>query len=1184
MASLRERLSRFAADDDAAVRGVEPLVDIAEALLGLSGPASGPDGAQMPGSTGVPRGSEESDLLALKLAGLLHWARHLADGPEAVQADPGSDDAGPGEATDGDLAAPPDAPDLGSALVMLHPVWRAGGRLPEPLAEFLETEDEELAASTAPADRWIVASVNLDGALRTAADVDPAVRDRALSAVVELCRRGAEATPIGHRERPQLLANLAFARQRRFERAGDPADLDAAVAALREAVAEVDAAAAPQSPGGAGSGSAIRVVPRASLGVALRWRSDSSGDPGELDDAIRLLESSRDAVQPGSATWASWTASLSVARRRRAERRRLPDDAVAAVALAYEALGATDGGSPALATRLSATAAALLCRFDLTSDAALVDEAVELTRRAVESAPPGSAGAASARADLGEALWTRAGQLGATGDVDEAIGLFRAASTIAGDRDLPGTLTTLSRALHRRAGRSDGPELLDEALRAAERAVAVTRADDPARSFRLATVGRVLTTLGERDRDQSVLDRAVRRCREAVAPWRDDQLGGYDLGAEDAGRDGVSCLNELGNALLARYERGRAPGDLDEAILVGAAVVEVLSDDDPRAPVGQANLGVAHRLRYEMGQQPDDLTAAISASRSAATATAMAPVVQVRAAARWGAWSAERDDWAAASAGFTRAVELIALAAGPDLDRSDAEFELTRLGGLATDAAACALRDGAPQQAAALLEMGRGVLLGRALDARSDLTALREGDRALGSELERLRLALEDSGPSRPRPARPERARIAGASPERSWEAEPEADVGAPADARAARRRAGADLRAALVRVRQLPGLERFLMPSPADLRLAARQGPVVFVNVSRFGSAAIICSPDAVSAVPLPGLTPAALRDQVETFLVAQGGAIDRNRSRDARRRDEATLARVLDWLGEVVVGPVLARLAHDASLDPPADGCAGLGSASTGHDGLDPATRLWWCPTGLLALLPLHAAGDALDALVSSYVPTVRALLHSRGLAAAAPSGGRRLVTLAMPQTPGQPDLPGSRDDVAAATAFLGEPEIALTGPAAGRAAVLAALAECTHFHAACHAWVPQDDPGAACLLVAEGAADPVRLLDVNRLRLTEARLAFLAACATARTSVGLADEAIQLASAFQLAGFVEVVGTLWPVADRITTEVANAVYAGTSAGRPGARALHDATRRLRRLYPRHPSVWAAYVHAGV
>jgi hypothetical protein len=56
-----------------------------------------------------------------------------------------------------------------------------------------------------------------------------------------------------------------------------------------------------------------------------------------------------------------------------------------------------------------------------------------------------------------------------------------------------------------------------------------------------------------------------------------------------------------------------------------------------------------------------------------------------------------------------------------------------------------------------------------------------------------------------------------------------------------------------------------------------------------------------------------------------------------------------------------------------------------------------------------------------------------------------------------------------------------------------------------------------------------------------MNDAELAFLSACSTARPSGRLADEAIHLASAFQLAGYRHVIGTLWPIGDWPAVEYA-------------------------------------------
>ena len=80
-------------------------------------------------------------------------------------------------------------------------------------------------------------------------------------------------------------------------------------------------------------------------------------------------------------------------------------------------------------------------------------------------------------------------------------------------------------------------------------------------------------------------------------------------------------------------------------------------------------------------------------------------------------------------------------------------------------------------------------------------------------------------------------------------------------------------------------------------------------------------------------------------------------------------------------------------------------------------------------------------------------------------------------------------------------------------------------------------------------------------------------------------LADEVITLPSAFQLAGYRQVVGTLWPVLDTVAVRFARRVYGTVATAGPDAlpRAVHAAVLDLRRRHPDLPSVWAAPLYAG-
>jgi len=154
-----------------------------------------------------------------------------------------------------------------------------------------------------------------------------------------------------------------------------------------------------------------------------------------------------------------------------------------------------------------------------------------------------------------------------------------------------------------------------------------------------------------------------------------------------------------------------------------------------------------------------------------------------------------------------------------------------------------------------------------------------------------------------------------------------------------------------------------------------------------------------------------------------------------------------------------------------------------------------------------------------------------------------------------------------------------------------VLAALPGHRVAHFACHGISDWDDPGRSRLLLHDHLANPLTVGEISRQHLAGADLAYLSACSTTDTSPRLADEAVHITAAFQLAGYRNVIGTLWPVNDAAATQVAEDFYRyltseGTQPPDTGAAALglHRAVRRLRSKYPELPSHWAAHIHTGI
>jgi hypothetical protein len=396
-----------------------------------------------------------------------------------------------------------------------------------------------------------------------------------------------------------------------------------------------------------------------------------------------------------------------------------------------------------------------------------------------------------------------------------------------------------------------------------------------------------------------------------------------------------------------------------------------------------------------------------------------------------------------------------------------------------------------------------------------------------------------------------------------------------------------------IAEVRALDGYAGFLEPKPfGALSRVADSGPVVLVNLDDHRCDALIVSGGRVRLCRLPGLT---LGDCV-TWANRLLSAFTDRRGLDAgvaRANSIQVLFAVLEWLWDTICRPVLTDLGY-------------LDAARTRTAARLP--RVWWCPTGPLTMLPLHAAGRyrdpgagrLCDAAVSSYTPTLTALLRSRDRF---PHSAHPQVTvIGMPSTPDTgdlrfPDLPAVPFELCRVAARLptanvlrsathGEVDAGaqpLAIPPTTRR-VLDSLAHSTWIHLACHAGQNLADPANGALYLADG---PLTLSRIAERDLSDAELAFLSACQTAVGGVDLLDEVIHLAAALQLAGYRHVIATQWSISDTHAPDVADDVYANLAPDYPDATraavALHQAVSALRDRQPHRPDLWAVYLHVG-
>ncbi len=736
----------------------------------------------------------------------------------------------------------------------------------------------------------------------------------------------------------------------------DPAPLEESVRWHREAAAM---AAGPPPP-------------TALLGLAnsLGALYQHTRDVAQSDEAIRLYEAALASPQParpglrGSLLtglgYLQWTRAMESGDETLTDR---------AVATLREAAGQL----PALRRGMALTnlGSALMNRGLATGNRVWLAEAVTVLRRALEGSPPTAMERSLHLNNLAESLRCWYETVGDPAAADEAAGLLREAMAMEhGDRagaDL--AAVGLGSLLLNRAQGEQDPRLADESRRVLEQVVAGFGDRHPSRPYalqKLATACLIVARTAE--------EAAGATARQALRR------------AESAAQDSLAAM-PTGHALYGPSQVVLANAQLD-----------------------RARLG-----------EPVDLPATARIARDCAHNPVAHIGARIRAARAWGMASARAGRDAEALEGYAYAVGLLPRIAPRSLARADQEARLLVSEGLASDAAALAIgrgRSTAPwpssNRAGGPAGPGRGEPH-RCITAARPRPGPRSGVRADTRPAGRTARPLPRTGR---RPGRPGAA-FRGAH-----------EAAAVAEERLALARRWDEL---LDEIRVLPGLEGFLRPpSVPELTAAAAGGPVVVVNVSPYRCDALVVTAGAgIDVVPLPALTLDDTVSRAAEFVEGVDTAYGESGVDDAVAMMR-TLSGTLAWLWDTVAAPVLERLGLDAV---PGDG-GGVGSVSGDGGRADAVTgdggpvdsvggagdvwpRLWWCPTGRLSFLPLHAAGRGaadsgtwvVDRAVSSYTPTLRALVRARNGLAPGPTARPAPLVVALAETPGPRRWPGSR-----------------------------------------------------------------------------------------------------------------------------------------------------------------------------
>lgn len=945
----------------------------------------------------------------------------------------------------------------------------------------------------------------------------------------------------GDPDRVSYLANLSGTLLAYYRRTGDPAALAELLPAARDAVC-----AAPDTH--PGRGGALN-----NLGLACRAQFEHTVDVAVLTEAVQAAGDAA-AAAGNRFERAMYLNNLSLAWQATAERSGETGALNEAVRAARDAVAAVPEHDLDRAAYLSNLSAALRMSAERTGDAATLSEAVQAAQDAAAAIPGDHPERGAYLHNLSTVLLLKFEHT--TDSAALAVAARAAVDSVAaipgGHPGLARRLSNLSLVLLAVSKRTEDSIALTEAVQAARNAVAASPEDDPQRPVRLASLSIALQTLSDRTRDVALGTEGAQAARDALAATPTDHPAR------------AAHLTNLSIALQRLSRHHSDPAMLAEAIQAGRdAVAAESADQGDRAGV-LINLGNAlEMLSGRTGEIPvlaEAMTCFLRAAQNtgAPTATRVGAYRSVaRLSGRAGGSPTEALD------AMQTAVSLLLRLTPRVLARADREHSLRRLSLLAGEAAAAAVNAGSPDQAVALLEQARGVLIADALNARgSDLRRLRELRPDLADQFSALRARIEALDYAADLRAADTTAGIA--------------------DPPRARQDAHAAWDHLLAQIRAAGGLEDFLRPPSADeLVRQAVYGPIVLVYASQVRCDALILGDEPaapVRLVPLAELTETDADRQIDRLLRALEADRDPAASRASRRAAQIEILAVLGWMWDTIAEPVLGSLGYASE---PAHG--------------QPWPRVWWCPVGTLALLPLHAAGHhadrkadpgdrtrtVLDLVVSSYASTIRSLAYARAQRPD-PAADTTLI-VAVPDAPGTPRLPGVDEEVGVLASTVPRARV-LRQPR--REAVLMALRSHPLVHFACHGYADLDQPRASQLILEDA---PLTVSDISA-QLLSGRLAYLSACDSTVTAPALANESLHITGAFQLAGYQHVIGTLWPVNDAAACRLALDFYrqlTGDGSTVPDANqaalALHRAVRRLRSRYPAHPSVWASHIHTG-
>ncbi|KAF5329093.1 hypothetical protein D9611_014285 [Ephemerocybe angulata] len=1044
----------------------------------------------------------------------------------------------------------------------------------------------------------------------------------ALTDAISYLRQGVDLTPRGHADLPRYLIELGNAFDSRFDKTGELSDISEAIAVQQKAVdltppGDINLPCRLSNLGGSltrrfehtGQLSdiadaisvrlkAVDLIPDGHadlpailnhLGSSFMCRFERMGELSDIEEAILLQRKALDVTPHDPADRPAMFSNLGLSLTHRFERTGQLPDIAEAISMQQKAVDLVPHGHADLPIILNNLGRSFACRFERAGELSDIADAILVQQKALALTPQVHPNFPLQLNNLGNFFSRRFQQTGQLSDIAEAISVQREAIDLTppGHAGLSSYLNNLGISINCRFEKTG--ELLDiaEAIVVQQKAVELCPQDYPRLPIFLNNLGLSLTRRFERTGEDSDIAHAISVRQKAVdlVPQGHPDLAGY--------------LTNLGSSFASRFERTENLRDIVDAIEVQQKAVDLTPQGHADLPGRLSNLGSSFYRRFRLGRDMEDLEAALSCYKAAAVSSIGSPRARLNPAQCWARRLIEYYPRSPEIIpAFDTVIALVAMIAGLEQTVQGRYTQLEDVSTLALEAAAAACELDRPDKALEWLEQGRCLVWSQLNNLRTPLDDLRIHDERLAHDIAEVSKKLEHAGSSRGQyllnMSLPEKMSLEN-------EARVHLDLARKWD----------DL---LIQARAIPGFESFLMPLACShiMQHLPESGPMVVINIDKrhCSALALLAGLDEPLYIPLPNFSidearkyRTILDSQLRTYNlrvreVAEIGSIDGDpqvrgiRSLGNQTHDEdAPTYQVLRGLWVSVVKPILDALAF---------------SNVNGTPGQMPQ-RLWWCPTGPLSFLPLHAAGiyrdsngeSILDYVVSSYTPTVTAITDRvKNRKSVNPKASGLLLTN-QPDTPGASPIPGTTKEVRSIfkqAEASGVRVLKLEGDEMTVAGCLDHMQDFSSIHLACHGSQNAAEPLQSHFLFHQGSLELGTILQSN---LKNADLAFLSACQTSTGEEKLSDEAVHLAAGMLAAGYRRVIGTMWSIGDSAAQDVSVAFYEylftlreatvttdSRFDGTDSAHALHHATQKLRLLLDDSEQAlltWIPFVHFG-